>query len=298
MTAFWRRPHNRSLPGFTALKSCLFITFGAVLMGIALELFLVPNQIIDGGITGISIILAHYAPAIALGVFILIINLPFLLLGLKEIGLAFAFRALYGIAAMSATTAFLHAYEPVTQVKFLAALYGGVLLGLGIGLAIRFGGALDGTEVVAILLHKRYKLSVGQAIMGINVAIFLLAGYVFGAQSAMYAIFTYYIVTRVMDFVVDGPHTVQAATIISTQHELISEAIVRHIGSSPTAVNAQGGYSKAETRMIYCVVKRGQLAELQAIVRHIDRDAFISIQKLAPARGLNHQPHSGLPDLH
>ncbi|QJD87389.1 YitT family protein [Cohnella herbarum] len=268
------------------LKKFIFITIGAILMAVALEIFLVPNEIIDGGITGISIVLSEIT-SVPLGIFIFVINLPFLFIGYKQIGKTFAISTLYGVAVMSITTALLHHVEPFTNEKILAVLYGGLILGLGVGLVIRFGGALDGSEIVAILLSKKMRIPVGQIIMFINVFIFIVAGFVFGADSAMYSIFSFYMAAKVMDIVVEGLDESKSVTIISGEHEEISEAIMDRLGRNTTLIYAKGGYTKEDTQMIYCVVTRLEVAKLKAVVHEIDPKAFISIQNVADVLGGN-----------
>ena len=186
---------------------------------------------------------------------------------------------------MSLTTAFLHHVEPFTHEKILAVLFGGLILGLGVGLVIRFGGALDGTEIVAILISKRFRLPVGQIIMIINIFIFVTAGFVFGADSAMYSIFAYYIAAKVMDVVVEGLDESKSITIISSEYEEISQAILDRLGRGTTLIYAKGGYSKEETQMIYCVVTRLEVAKLKTVVQEIDPSAFISIQHVSDVLG-------------
>lgn len=256
------------------------------MMAVALEVFLVPNTIIDGGITGIAIVLSKITP-IALGVFLFLFNLPFLLIGYKQIGKTFAFSTLYGIIVLSVSTALLHDVQPFTNEKILAVLFGGLILGSGVGLVIRFGGALDGTEIVAILISKKFRIPVGQIIMFINVFIFVVAGFVFGPDSAMYSIFTYYIAAKVMDIVVEGLDESKSVTIISSEYEEISEAINDRLGRSTTLLYGRGGYSKEETQMIYCVVTRLEVSKLKTVVQEIDKNAFISIQNVADVLGGN-----------
>ncbi|CAM3744698.1 MULTISPECIES: YitT family protein [Paenibacillus] len=266
------------------VKRFIFITIGAILMAVALEIFLVPNEIIDGGITGISIVLSEITP-IKLGLYLFVINLPFLFIGYKQIGKTFAFSTLYGIVMLSVATTFLHHFEPFTNEKILAVLFGGLILGLGVGLVIRYGGALDGTEIVAILLSKKLRLPVGQIIMIINVFIFITAGFVFGADSAMYSIFSYYIAAKVMDIVVEGLDESKSVTIISNEYEEISSAIMQRLGRSTTMIYAKGGYSQEDTQMIYCVITRLEIAKLKTVVQEIDKNAFISIQNVADVLG-------------
>ncbi|RXZ80550.1 YitT family protein [Paenibacillaceae bacterium] len=279
------RQHKRETLS-SYVKRYFFITLGAVMMGVALEIFLVPNNIIDGGITGISIVLSKITP-LKLGIYIFLINLPFLYIGYKQIGRTFAISTLYGIAVMSITTMLLHHSEGFTHETILAVLYGGVMLGIGVGLVIRYGGALDGTEIVAILLSKKFRMPVGQIIMFINLFIFVIAGFVFGADSAMYSIFTYYIAAKVMDIVVEGLDESKSVTIISNSYDEISQAIVDRLGRSSTFIYAKGGYSKEDTQMVYCVVSRLELAKLKSIVQEIDPSAFIAIQHVADVQGGN-----------
>lgn len=254
------------------------------MMGVGLELFLVPNDVIDGGIAGISIMLADLT-SLPLGVYLFIVNVPFLILGYKQIGKTFAISTLYGIIVMSITTALLHHVEAFTSEKLLAVLFGGLILGAGVGLAIRFGGSLDGVEIVSILLAKKLRMPVGQIIMIFNVVIFVFAGFVFGWDSAMYSIFTYYIAIKLIDIVVEGLDESKSVTIISAEHEEISEAIMDRLGRSTTLIQARGGYSKEETQMIYCVVSRLELAKLKSIVQTIDENAFIAIEHVSDVMG-------------
>ncbi|WP_339324135.1 YitT family protein [Paenibacillus sp. FSL W8-0194] len=277
---------HRKLTPVELLKKFIFITAGAILMAVALEVFLVPNDIIDGGITGISIVLSKIT-ALPLGIFLFIINLPFLFLGYKQIGKTFAISTLYGIVVMSVTTQLLHHVSPFTNEKILAVLFGGLILGLGVGLVIRFGGSLDGTEIVAILLSKKTRIPVGQIIMIMNVFIFIIAGFVFGWDSAMYSIFTYYMASKVMDIVVEGLNESKSVTIISSEYEEISQTIQDRLGRTTTFIYARGGYSREDTQMIYCVVTRLELAKLKSVVQEIDPKAFIAIEHVSDVLGGN-----------
>lgn len=258
----------------------IFITIGAVLMAVALELFLVPNTVIDGGITGISIVLSQITP-VFLGVYLVVINLPFLLIGRKLIGNTFAILTLYGITVMSICTVWLHHAHAVTDDRLLAVLFGGIILGFGVGLVLRFGGALDGSEIIAILLSKKLKFPVGQIILFINVFIFLLAGFVLGWDAAMYSIITYYIASKVMDIVVEGMNESKSVTIVSKKYEEISQAISDRLGRTTTLIYAKGGYSKEDVQMIYCVISRIELSKLKSIVHSIDRRAFVAIETVS-----------------
>ncbi|MCM3630738.1 YitT family protein [Paenibacillus glycanilyticus] len=275
---------HKKLSALEMLKRVFFITIGSVLMGVALELFLVPNDVIDGGITGISIMVSELTH-LPLGLFIFLLNIPFLFIGFKQIGKTFAISTLYGIAVMSITTQLLHHVHAFTEEKLLAVLFGGIILGAGVGLAIRFGGSLDGTEIVAILASKKFGMPVGQIIMIVNVFIFILAGFVFEWNSAMYSMVTYYLATKVMDIVVEGIEESKSVTIISSAYEEIAETIMTRLGRSTTYIQARGGYSREETQMVYCVVSRLEVAKLKAIVHDIDTRAFIAIENVADVQG-------------
>lgn len=281
------RKHKQITKALIA-RRVIFITIGAAMMGVALEIFLVPNLIIDGGIAGISILVSKVT-GIRLGLFLFLFNLPFLMIGLKQIGKTFAISTLYGIAVMSITTALLHHIPAVTNEKLLAVLFGGVILGAGVGLVIRSGGALDGTEIIAILLSKKLRISVGQIIMIINVFIFIVAGFVFGWDSAMYSIFTYYIAYKLIDIVVEGLDESRSVTIITPDYEEVAQAIMDRLGRGTTLIYANGGYTNEETRIIYCVMTRLEVAKLKSIVQEIDSRAFIAIQNVADVFGSNFQ---------
>ncbi|MNZ88238.1 hypothetical protein D3C78_1071250 [compost metagenome] len=226
-----------------------------------------------------------YTTPLSLGLYLFILNVPFLILGYRHIGKTFAISTLYGIIVMSITTAQLHHVHAFTDEKLLGVLFGGLILGAGVGLCIRYGGSLDGVEVVSILISKKTRMPVGQIIMIFNVVIFIIAGFVFGWDSAMYSIFTYYIAIKVIDIVVEGLDESKSVTIISSEYEEISEAIMDRLGRSTTMIKARGGYSKEDTQMIYCVVSRLEVAKLKTIVQSIDQSAFIAIEHVADVMG-------------
>ena len=284
------KKHKRA-PLTRLLLRFLFITIGAILMAVSLEYFLVPNSVVDGGITGISIILSELTK-VQLGIFIFVINLPFLYLGYKQIGKTFAFSTAYGIVILSISTAIFHHAEPFTDDRMLAVLFGGLILGLGVGIVIRAGGSLDGTEIVAILVSKKMRLPVGQIIMFINFFIFIIAGFVYGWDSAMYSMFTYYIAAKVMDIVVEGLNESRSVTIISKEYEEISQSIQDRLGRSTTFIYAKGGYLHEDTQMIYCVMTRLELTKLKDIVHDIDENAFIAIENVSDVMGGNFEKKS------
>lgn len=255
-------------------------------MGVALEKFLVPYEIIDGGIAGISIMLSTLTP-VPLSIYLFVLNLPFLVLGYKQLGKTFAISTLYGIIVMSLTTAALHHTGAFPEDKLLAVLFGGIILGAGVGLVIRYGGSLDGIEIVSILVSKKLRTAVGQVIMVFNLIIFIISGFVFEWTSAMYSILTYYIAIKVIDIVVEGLDESKSVTIISKEYDEISQAIIDRLGRGTTLIQARGGYSGDETEVIYCVVSRLELAKLKGIVQSIDENAFIAIEHVSDVMGGN-----------
>lgn len=265
-------------------KRILFIILGAVLMGVGIEEFLVPNRILDGGIVGISIILSHLS-GWRLGLFIFILNIPFFFIGYKQIGKTFALSTLLGITVLSLTTSFLHEVPVFTEDLLLATVFGGIVLGAGVGIVIRYGGSLDGTEILAILANRRLPFSVGEIIMFFNIFIFGTAGFVFGWDRAMYSILTYFIAFKTIDIVMAGLDESKAAWIISDQHKEIGEAILARLGRGVTYLNGEGAYTGDDKKVIFCVITRLEEAKLKSIVEELDDTAFLAVGNIAEVRG-------------
>lgn len=253
-------------------------------MGVGIEEFLVPNKVLDGGIVGISIILSHLS-GWKLGWFIFILNIPFFYIGYKQIGKTFALSTLLGIAVLSATTLLLHDVPVFTEDLLLATVFGGIVLGVGVGMVIRYGGSLDGTEILAILVNKKLPFSVGEIIMFFNIFIFATAGFVFGWNRAMYSILAYFIAFKTIDVVISGLDESKSAWIISEQHKVIGEAILARLGRGVTYLNGEGAYTGDDKKVIFCVITRLEEAKLKAIVEEIDPSAFLAVADIAEVRG-------------
>ncbi|WP_232278673.1 YitT family protein [Paenibacillus sp. 481] len=266
------------------LTRVFFIIVGAVLMAVGLELFLVPNQIIDGGVTGISIISSHLS-GWPLGIFLFVLNLPFLVLGYKQIGKTFALSTLLGIIVMSVGTQLLHSTPAFVDDVFLAAVFGGIVLGIGIGIVIRFGGSLDGTEIVAILLNKKTPFSVGEIVMFFNLFILTSAGFVFGWDKAMYSLIAYFIAFKMIDITVEGLNDSKAVWIISDNHKAIGDALLSRLGRGVTYMHGEGGFSGDEKKVIFTVITRLEEAKLKAIVEEQDDQAFLAIGDIHDVKG-------------
>jgi len=276
--------NEKKLPLLTVLKRGLFIFIGAVLVSIALEIFLVPNHIIDGGIVGVSIILAHFS-GWGIGVFLLLLNLPFLVLGYKQIGKTFAISTLFGVIIMSIGTVLLHPVPVLTDDLLLASVFGGIILGIGVGMVIRSGGSLDGTEIVAILFNKKTPFSVGEIVMFFNIFILGSAGFVFGWDRAMYSLMAYFIAFKMIDITLVGFEESKSVWIISDRHKEIGDVILARLGRGVTYLNGEGGYTGDEKKVIFCIVTRLEEAKLKLIVDEIDNDAFLAIGSIADVKG-------------
>lgn len=265
-------------------KRIFFIILGAVLMGVGIEEFLVPNRILDGGIVGISIILSHLT-GWRLGLFIFVLNIPFFFIGYKQIGKTFALSTLLGITVLSLTTSFLHDWPVFTEDLLLATVFGGIVLGAGVGIVIRYGGSLDGTEILAILANRRLPFSVGEVIMFFNIFIFGTAGFVFGWDRAMYSILAYFIAFKTIDIVIAGLDESKAAWIISEQHKEIGDAILARLGRGVTYLTGEGAYTGDDKKVIFCVITRLEEAKLKSIVEELDESAFLAVGNIAEVRG-------------
>ncbi|CEH28277.1 hypothetical protein AM501_05585 [Aneurinibacillus migulanus] len=267
-------------------KRMIFIFLGSLLFSLGLEVFLVPNQIIDGGITGISIMLAHLT-GLKLGWFLFFLNLPFLFIGYKQIGKTFALSTLFGIAVMSVSTTLLHHIPGVTGDPLLAAVFGGIILGIGVGLVIRSGGSLDGTEIVAILFNKKSPFSVGEMVMFFNIFILGSAGFVFGWDRAMYSLIAYYIAFKMIDVTIQGLDESRSVWIISDKHQEIGDALLARLGRGVTYLNGEGAYTGDDKKVIFCVVTRLEEAKLKSVIEDIDESAFLAVGSVNDVKGGN-----------
>lgn len=266
------------------IRRFIFLTLGAVIAAFALEGFLVPNLIIDGGIVGISI-MCHTLFAKPLGIFIFCLNLPFLFLAYKKFGKMFVLSTLYSVTVLSIFVTVFHEQQ-ITNDLTLAAVFGGVILGFGVGLILRNEGSLDGTEIIAIRLAKKMGFSVGEIIMFLNVFIFLTAGFLYGWRQAMYSILTYFIAYKVIDVVIEGLNESKSIMIISDFSDKIGQAIINGLDASITYIDAEGGYSGAKKRIIFCVISRLEIMKLKKITKDIDPTAFIAIENVHEVEGV------------
>ncbi|PID02882.1 hypothetical protein CSV67_07725 [Sporosarcina sp. P2] len=278
-----RKQHKKETVGHL-LRRYLFISIGVVITAVALDLFLIPNSVIDGGIIGIALIL-NFISGVPFGILILILNLPFLFFGYKHIGKNFFFSSSYSIALLAIVEFPLKTLGPFVTDSLLATVFGGLLLGAGVGTIIRNGGALDGTEILGILLTKKIPYSVGEFVMFFNLFIFGWAGFVLGPEKAMYSIITYYIASKAIDIVIQGLDETKAVFIISDEYHELKEAIRLRLGRSVTMLHGRGGYTDNEKDVIYVVVTRLEISKLKQITTDIDPNAFLTIMNTHETHG-------------
>ena len=264
--------------------NALLILAGILAAGMGLKGFLLPSHFIDGGVTGISMLLSRTTP-LPLSVWLPVVNLPFVVLGYRHLGGAFALRsalAIIGLAVVLATVRF----PDVTHDLLLTAVFGGVFLGAGIGLAMRGGAVLDGTEIAALLIGKRSPvLKVGDVILGFNVVLFLVAMTVLGVEPALYSILTYVSAARTLDFILHGIEEFTAITIMSAAPQRIKDAIIEEMGRTVTVYKAHGGKSGEDREILYCVVTRLEIGRVMRIIDGFDPSAFVVQHPLANVRG-------------
>lgn len=256
--------------------SLIMITLGAVMAAIALKLILIPNSMIDGGMNGVSIILNTLFGG-SLGLIIFIVNLPFLILGYKQLGKKFVLKAFYGMALFSILLEVFDKYTPLIDDTLLATVYGGILLGVGCGLIIKEGGCLDGTEIIAILVNRKKSLSVGQVVFCFNIAIYGAAIFVFGAERALYSLLTYFISYKVIDMVSDGLNSAKAAFIITDDGKEIASEILKRLGRSVTVLSGEGIISHGDKRVLYTVITRFEVPILKDILNYTDDSSFVTV---------------------
>ena len=262
----------------------VLIILGILSAGMGLKGFLLSSHFIDGGVTGISMLLADVT-RLPLSVWILIINLPFIGLGLRQIGWKFALKSALAIGGLSVCLALVK-YPDVTPDRLLTAVFGGFFIGAGIGLAIRGGAVLDGTEIAALLISRHmYVLRVGDVILVLNIFIFLAAAFLLGIESALYSILTYFAASKTIDFILHGIEGYNGVTIISSRSEEIRGAVLTDLGRGMTVYEGRGGFSESEQQILFCVVSRLELGKLRKIVSDIDIDAFVLVNPISDVSG-------------
>ena len=266
------------------LRNAVLIVAGIFSAGMGLHGFLLSSNFIDGGVTGVSMLLAKTTP-LSLSIWIPLVNLPFVAVGYKHMGAAFAVRSSLAIGGLAVVLASVH-FPDVTPDRVLTAVFGGFFIGAGIGLAVRGGAVLDGTEIAALLISKRsHLLKVGDVILAFNVLLFLVAMSVLGVEAALYSILTYVTAAKTLDFVIYGLEEFTAITIVSAESAAIREKITGAMGRGVTVYKGSGGRSGADQDILYCVVTRLEIGKVKTLVKDIDPSAFVVLHPLADVEG-------------
>lgn len=270
---------NAKLREFVAM---IMITVGAIIAAMALEMFLVPVKILDGGVVGVSFIINQLC-RVPMGIVIVILNIPFFIVGFKQIGKSFVIKATY---AMLIFSVMLEVFKPVdaTEDALLATVFGGIFLGIGVGLVLKNGGCIDGTEAAALLIGKKTQFSVGQIILAINIVIYTAAGFLFGLDRAMYSLITYFITSKVIDMIETGLEQAKAVMIITNNANSIADNIYKRLGRTVTLMEGEGLISGKKV-VLYCVVTRIELNELYKIIRADDNSAFVTVSDVSEIVG-------------
>lgn len=274
------------------IKNFIFLTFAGIINAFGITVFLAPVDLYDSGISGTSMLLSQLTPSyISLSVFLVLLNIPLFLYGLKKQGKVFTIYAIYSVTVYSVCAWLITDVLPIDVSMasplaendlLLCALFGGLISGMGSGIAVRFGGAMDGIEVMAVIFSKKLGLSVGTFVMGYNIILYIFCGiFVNSWILPLYSIITYAVGIKALDFIVEGLDRSKAATIITTKADKICSALSEEFGSGVTAIDATGGYSGKPKTMIYFVVNRFQITKMRNIVHEIDSYAYITISDIA-----------------
>lgn len=264
----------------------LFWTLGAFIVAVALEMFLLPNKIIDGGVIGISMMVS-YITKWNLGLLIFCINIPFMLIALKALGKKFIINTFIATALLSLATNLTINIHPATNDLILATVFGGILLGLGVGLILRNNASFDGTEMLSIVLSKKLKIvSVGELLMGMNLFIYTAAGFLLGWDRALYSIMTYYIASKVIDSVLEGLDKSKSVRVVSDYWEEIGSSIMKELDVSVTYIKSKGGYSRQDKTITYCVVNKFDIPKLKELIHDLDPKAFIVTEDVHEVEGV------------
>lgn len=272
-------------------KRGIFMIIGAFIVAVALEMFLLPNKIIDGGVIGISM-MTSYLTGLNLGLLIFCINIPFVLMAIKTLGKKFVINTFFAIGVLAIATNLVSHFHHVTEDLLLVTIFGGILLGIGVGLILRNNASLDGTEMISLVLSKNLKIvSVGELLMFINLFIYVAAGFVFEWDRAFYSILTYYIASKTIDTVLEGLDKAKSVRIVSDKSREIGDSIMKELDTSVTYMKATGGYSKQEKILTFCVVNKFDMAKLKEVVHEVDPNAFIVTEDVHEVEGIRVKRH-------
>ncbi len=261
------------------------ITIGSLVTAMGLVMFLVPNKIASGGVSGLATVI-YYLFNLPVGKVILILNIPLFIAGIREMGTKFGMRTLYGIIVLSLGIDLLTPYLPViTHDPILAAIYGGGIVGIGLGLVFKAKGTTGGTDLVAQLINKYTDISVGKALLMVDFCIIVLAGIVFNAELALYALISLVLTSHMIDLVQQGLNIAKATLIISDSAKDIKKTIIHQMGRGVTVLRGKGGFTNNNKDVLLCIIDRSEVSDLKRLVHTIDREAFVIITEVHEALG-------------
>jgi len=270
------------------IKDFILICIGVTMASIGLKEFLLPNDFLDGGAMGLSL-LTEIMTGIELSVLIVLINLPFIIIGAKQISLEFAIKSTLAILALSLLVHFI-SLPAITSDKLLISVFGGFFLGAGIGFTIRGGAVIDGTEVLAIYVSKKTSLTVGDFISVFNVILFSFSALLVSVETAMYSMLTYFAASKTVDFIINGIEEYIGVTIVSRNAIEVKQAIIEKLGRGVTVYNSESGYGKTgvnynENKILFCVVTRLEVTRLLLEIEKIDEEAFVVQHSIKDTKG-------------
>jgi len=264
------------------------ITIGSLFVALSLNLFLVPNKIAAGGISGIATVIYYISNhKLPIGMTMLALNLPIFIMGVKTIGAHFGIKSIYGTIVLSVITDALSFLQPLTYDRLLASIFGGILMGLGLAVVLLYGATTGGTDMLARILHKFIpSFSIGQILLGLDISVIILASAVFrNYELGLYAILTLYVCSKVIDAVLEGVNFAKALIIISDKSEIIADKILKELDRGVTSLDGVGMYTKNKKNILLCVVKRQEVTKLKSLIKEIDADAFVILADVREVLG-------------
>ncbi|MEC1717095.1 YitT family protein [Schinkia azotoformans] len=276
------------------VSRALLVIIGGIITAYGLESVLIPNRVSDGGVTGLSIVGSQLF-GLPLGLLIALLNIPFVYLGYKQIGKSFAIYSVIGIATLAVSTSLMHHIPTIIQGDtLLVTVVGGIIIGFGMGLALRNGGALDGIDMLAVLLSRKSPFGTSDLILFLNMFVFIVVSTVFGLQGAFLSAIAYFIASKVIPIVEEGLSGLKSFKIITTEPELMVETIRDRLGRGATYSLALGGYSNEQFKEITCIINRLEESKMKEIIQEIDPRAFVAIYDVTEVKGGNFKKH----DIH
>ncbi|NHH96007.1 hypothetical protein GOICGAJE_04571 [Bacillus sp. MB95] len=264
----------------------VFLTFGANIVAMGLETMLAPNGLVDGGVTALSI-MANALWGIPIYFVFLGLNIPILIFTAKEVGKTFVIRTLYANIITTVGLVLFKSIPPITQSEVLIVLYGGVILGVGIGIVVKFGGAIDGTEMLAIWFNQHYQFPIASFLLVVNAFIFTIAAVVYTLEQAMLSLAVFYIVTKMINYVLDGLNHGKSVMIISEKPDEVGDSIINHLNISITFLYGEGGFLGKKKKVIYCITNRFLFSKLKSVVLAIDPSAIMEASYVCETSGID-----------